>query len=292
MADRILVDTPATFEVTFYTDGAPANDSPVTVTVTRADGTAIVTNAATTSPGIGRYQWSITAAQAAELDHLTLTWVGASGQRHVTKAEIVGGFYLSETEARSLDSRFALGATPLISSADIRRVRAETEDAIEAEAGVAFVQRFAQVTLDGSGKATLMVPHLHPRRVRSVRTYTTATTFTSYSAADLEDFAYARWGQIRRWSGAFAPGQQNIVVAYEHGFDSPPPLIRQAARMLFAVKMLEELVTIDPSLANVRSLSVEGYSVTYGERSLMEQRALGRVEQWKGSTTPAGVAIA
>lgn len=297
MTTRVERGKSASIDQSFTVDGVLTDaDGDVTVTVTRADGTALDTDVVTTKPAdtTGVYRYSLAAQD--DLDRLTLTYTGtwsANEQTETQHVEVVGDFYLSLAECRSLDARFATGATPAISDDDIRRVRAEVEDAIEAEAGVSFVRRYARDTLSGRGATTLLLDHTHPRTVRTVRSYTAAATYTSFSADQLAAITYEDSGLIGSWTTAYPRGSRNLVVEYEHGLDSPPPLIRRAARALFKVKMLEDRATVDPSLANVRSLSVEGYAVTYMEGGgTGSKTADDLIDQWKRSTNPAGVAIA
>jgi hypothetical protein len=77
MADsRILINAPATLSVTFYDGGETAVDpGTVTVTVVRADGTTVVSAAATS--GTGTSARTYTLAAQTRLDHLTATWTGS-----------------------------------------------------------------------------------------------------------------------------------------------------------------------------------------------------------------------
>jgi len=293
---RIERGKTAAISQSFYVDGVLTNATAgVTVTATRADGTALATNAATTNSATGVYTYNL-AAQS-NLDLLTLVYTGTWGgavQTETQKVEIVGDFYLTLDELRKLDARFAATATPLIAIADLRRVLAEVEDAIEAETGVAFVNRYARETLDGNGSTYLLLNRIAPRTILSARTYTSASAFTAFTSAELADLRYESFGRVGRWSlGVWPLGSRNIVVEYEHGYDSPPPLITRAARALFKLKMIEDLATTDPSLTNVRSLSVEGYSVSYANTSATGSTvADDYINQWKRSTTAGGVAIA
>jgi hypothetical protein len=67
---RIVRGRSATLTHTFYSDAAATDPSPdvTTVTITRADGTAVVTAAATTEAGTGVVTYTVTPAQTALLD--------------------------------------------------------------------------------------------------------------------------------------------------------------------------------------------------------------------------------
>lgn len=295
MTQRVLVGVTAALEWTnLNQDGTPAAASgALTAKVERADGTTVLPAGTATTPGAGTgaYLVTLTAAQNDRLDRLKVTWT--DGSAHVTYHEVVGAFYLTEPEMRGLDARFATGASPEIAAADLRRVRGEVEDAIEAEAGAAFVRRYARETVSGHGGSALLLPHTYPRTVRSVRSYTDAATYTAWSASELAAITVDPSGLLGLWSGAYTRGTRNLVVEYEHGLDYPPNLIRRAARALFKVRMLDDLATADPTLANVRSLSVEGYSVSYRDGGgTGSKTADDLIDQWKRSTNPAGVALA
>lgn len=295
MTLRVEQGKSASIDQSFYVDGVLTDaDGAVTVTVTRADGTAIATNAATTKPAgtTGVYRYSL--VPQSNLDRLTLVYTGTwsgTAQTETQHVEIVGDFHLTLAECRSLDARFAIGQG--ITDDAIRRVRAEVEDAIESEAGVAFVRRFARETLDGGGRTTLLLGRSMPRSVRSVRSYTAAAAYTSFTVDELAGLTFTDYGLLGSWSSTFAAGRRNLVVEYEHGYDSPPPLIRRAARALFKTWMAEDLTASAGDLANVRSLSVEGYSRSFFEDVRVGTKTVDQlIDEWKRSTCPAGVAIA
>lgn len=287
---RIERGKTGTIDQPFYVGSTLTDaDGAVTVTITRADGSVLATTAATTNVSTGVYRYLL-AAQTT-LDLLTFTYTGTWGgnvQTETQQVEIVGDFYLSVAECRALDSRFSALAVDVAA-----RVRADVEDAIEAEAGVAFVSRFARETLDGRGTTSLLLGHMYPTAVRSLRTYTSATAYTAHTVDDLAAITYAAHGQIGSWLSTYAYGSRNLVVEYEHGLTSPPPLIRRAARALFKTWMLEDLAAANNDLANVRSLSVEGYSRSFFEDVRSGNKTVDQlIDEWKRSTTPAGVAVA
>ncbi|HNH37980.1 MAG TPA: hypothetical protein PK912_06010, partial [Microthrixaceae bacterium] len=76
--EQILAGSSATITGRFRDQDGDLVDptGPVTVTVTRSDGTAVLTAAATTAPSgtVGVRQAALSAAQTATLDELTATW--------------------------------------------------------------------------------------------------------------------------------------------------------------------------------------------------------------------------
>lgn len=231
-ATRVEQGKSASIDQTFYVDGAAKDaDGAVTVTVTRADGTALVTGAATTKPaattGVYRYALSPQAA----LDHLALTYTGTwSGAvlTEVARVQIVGDFYLPTVAIRALPN---LSDATKFTEAELRDARTWFEEVFEDYTGVAWVRRFARHTLDGTGTATLLLPDMHPRTIRSVRTYTAAATYTAFTADELAGLVVEGSGLLRRWSGTFPRGHRNIVVEYEHGLDRPPADVVEAAKV-------------------------------------------------------------
>jgi hypothetical protein len=226
--DRYLQSTAATLSVTFSVDGTGTNPSPdsATVTVTRADGTAVVTNAAATDAGTGVFTYTLTPAQTAQLDQLTVAWtatLNGVAQTLTTRAEIVGGFLFSIADARAVKP---LENTTTFTTAKIVAARTLAEQALEDACGVAFVPRYTRETLTGYGATTLVARWPRVRTVRSATVDDTALT-----VGELADLKVLPSGEIYnpgRWTNGFA----STVVAYEHGYDSPPLRVSRACLLL------------------------------------------------------------
>ena len=85
-----LRNTAPTFAIQFAPNGTPADVGTVTVTVTRAGGTVIATDAATTKTGSGattQYEYALAVAQTANLDILRLDWKRVSTGEIITTYE-------------------------------------------------------------------------------------------------------------------------------------------------------------------------------------------------------------
>lgn len=226
---RVLRSTQATLEVTFYSGlTATDADAAVTVDVVRADGTSIVTGGATTKPGgtTGLYQYTL--APQANLDALTLTWTGTFGsivQKATTRAEIVGGYYVS---LHDLQAESGLATK---SAAVLLEARQWFEEKAEKWCGVAFVPRFALDALDGSGTAFLRVNNPRPR------------TVLACSVDGVAQSGFATWdlyesGDVIRDAGLFAWGRRNVSLSYEHGYSEPDADLREAALVAIRARVI------------------------------------------------------
>lgn len=223
MADsRILVGAPATLTAAFYDGGEDLVDpGAVTVTVTRSDGTAVVTGAATDGTGAAVRTFDLDAQT--RLDHLTATWSGDTGRLVTTRHEIAGGFYADLVEIRALD---AVSSAVKYPTELLAKARLWAEDRFEEATGAAWVPRHARDTLSGNGASRLVLEHRPPRML-------IATTIDGTAAADLTKFRLYDEGLIERTAGATWPkesagGGGNVVVEYVHGYDAPPADLKQA----------------------------------------------------------------
>lgn len=209
-------------------DGEPADPGTVTVGATRADGTVLLAaGTATTADGTKRTV-ALTSAQTAALNLLTATWTRTTDSTtHTTRAEIVGGYYFSLAKARSSDP--VLGDTQKYPDTDLLGYRHEIEDEFERITEVAFVPRFRRTALDGTGSRTLLLPTSLPRRVTAVAELADDGTPTAWSAGDLAGIRFDESGEITSTGRSFPCGRENVVVAWEHGHDRPPPDVLQAA---------------------------------------------------------------
>ena len=216
---RILRGTPGTLFQTWYEDGAAIDPGAVTITITRADGTDLVTSASTSGTGAAGRTYNFTQAQTNQLDTLTVTWTSATKGTLTDTVEIVGGFLFTVAEA------YANDIPTIHTAADIAAMRTTVEQEIEKACGCAFVPRYTRDTLDGPGGPTLTLRPL----VTNVRTVT--ANGTPFTAGDITALSYGSNGTVhspRPW----ACGTSNIVVGYEHGYQEPPHGIRRAALIL------------------------------------------------------------
>jgi hypothetical protein len=249
---RLLRDTGQNLEVDFSVGGIATDaDGTVTVTVLRADGTALFTDAAagkTTPPASGRYRKVLTPANLPEVDLLSCTWkatfTGAADQV-LTQAEVVGGYLYTLPEARAFNPR-SQTAGPLADTSKYPDANLLTEhwslaDDFELICGYSMVPRYGRAVLSGwdaiadrrsySSVATcLQLPH---RKVTSILAATVDGDVLD--AGELALLHADPRGILRRTDASRWPtGFDNITVAYVHGLPSVPGPITRAALLLTA----------------------------------------------------------
>jgi hypothetical protein len=234
--ERVQQGLAVTVYADFLRDGVGENPSPdsATVTVTRGStGTVLYTDAAAVDidDPAGRFGFTLSPTDTALLDTLTLDWTVTFDdveQTARTVVEVVGGFLFSVAEARALPP---LNNTATYSTDRILEYRTLAEQTIEDLCERAFVPRYRQETLDGSGTNGLMLSRPDLRSIRSVAT-TSAGVSTPYSVDDIALLALNPSGIVHSYGATWASGYSNITVGYEHGTDHPPARIKQAALLL------------------------------------------------------------
>lgn len=221
---RIVQGLSATLSHTFFADGVATNPSPdaATVTITRDDGTAVVTAQPTTEAGTGIVSYTVTPTHTALLDTWTVGWTATFGglsQTFTDIVEVAGGVLFTLAQARALKPLDSLTA---YTTAQISEARTMVETALEDACGVAFVPRYAKGTFSGSGTSTMLMPP----RIRSVRS--ASNEGVAVSAPYLATMRMLPTGELYYpsiWGSGFA----NYEIAYEWGYDYPPPRVSQAA---------------------------------------------------------------
>jgi hypothetical protein len=245
-----------TFTVRNEDGAAAAPTGNVSVTVLDATGTSIATATASAGTGTGVFTYALPSAVRTTLGlftvRFTYTLSGVSETVDVP-VEVVGALLFDVAELR--DRYPDVSNTTRYTSADIRAARDEAAERIEEAAQVAFATRRTLQVLSGDDTTRLMLPHVMISGIYSVSVYTDTTAgadvlddaFDATEIADVEIDADA--GVLKRVDGDVWPaGHQNILVDYEHGYESPPEPVRRAAMKL----SLEALV---PSALPSRAMS-------------------------------------
>lgn len=208
-------------------DGEPATGSgTITVKLDKADGTNVLATGAT--DGSNPYTRSLPVASNLTLEQLVATWYVDGVARATTYIEVVGGYYFSIATARDRDS--SLNDAGGYTTARLTEARRQVEDYCERYTNVAWVPRWRQMRLNGSGTTALYLPDPLLRTVRAVRIYTSATAYTSLTTTELAAIPADDAGIATRTDGSVWPaGEANIVIEYEHGHDRPPADLVNAA---------------------------------------------------------------
>ena len=215
---RVLRDTQAQPEVTFYVGTTPTDaDGAVTVDITRGDGSVFLSDQATTLQGAASGTYRYTLAPQSALELFTFRWEGTFGGvvQHITsQVEIVGGYVVSLAD---------LQGEPGLSTktpAKLAEARQWFEDRAEDFCGVAFVPRYVREVLDGPGSRKLDLRHARPRTILSAKFDGVVQDTTTW---DLYESGYIVA------PSAFPRGFRNLEIIYEHGYDSAPSDVRDAA---------------------------------------------------------------
>lgn len=225
MADLTVVQgTARTITFTLTNDGVPVDsEAAVTLTLTRADGTVLETDAATThgAADSGEYSFQLVPLFHTDvLDVLTAAWtftLDSVPQTTTDTVEVAGGVYFTLAQVRA-DEDFE---DPLVySTATIFDARSYAEQEIERKAYVSYVPRYSLETFVGRGGGTLSTGRL---MLRSVRTATIDGVTIDPTALTVN----GNTGVLTNLAG-WTRGTV-IELGLEHGLDQPPRAIGNAA---------------------------------------------------------------
>lgn len=226
-------------EVTVYVDGAAttATGTP-TYTVTRADGTALVTAQNATAAAAGVYYYDLTPAQAVRVDKLTVvlagTWVSAA-QTFTFETEIVGEPLFTLSEARAFDAS-ALVTAATYPAATILEARDQITDQLEEWTWVSWIGRHARYDLAGSGTSRLTVSH------HAIQNLIAASI--DNAAQTVSDVAVARFAPLLEhkttiWASPSTSDPLNVTVEYEHGRRGRPQGVSRIALLLLRDRLVK-----------------------------------------------------
>jgi hypothetical protein len=224
MQQRVLAGAPATISVMLLDQNGAEREAvgDVTVEIRRYDGTEVTAGAPALVDGFdGTYAATLPEGATEDLDILTATWSDDAGTQRTT-IEIVGGYYFSIYEARDVMS--SIRDTAKWTDDMIVRARHEVEVECEQICKQAFVRRFATATLSGDGSTSILLPHhATTLAVRSLSVAGTALTTEQLATVVADETG------LVAYDGGFRLGNRNVVVGYEHGWDSPPFDLKRAA---------------------------------------------------------------
>jgi hypothetical protein len=216
--ERVVRGRSFTLSKTFYSDGVVATVTGTpTLAIVRSDGTTVTTTAVSGS-GVGPFTATVTAANNALLDTLTVTWtatIGGQANTYIDAVEVVGDTLFGIADA--------LAIMPTATAAQIADARTIAETEIEAQLGYALVPRFTLEKLTGRWLNNLRVRNEYVRAIRSATVNTIAL-----SAPQVALLSFDRNGFISGYEwGSLVTGQwmtlNNVTIGYEYGLDYPPP---------------------------------------------------------------------
>ena len=241
-----------------------------TATVTRDDGTSLTAATVTNTSENGKYTAAITTTHTARLDLLRIQWTGTSGsqvQVYDQTLEVAGGWYVTIPEIRGEQDMSSTTKYPV---AELRRRRDEFEAIAEEYCGVAFVPRYATITVRGNGARSILLPHSRLLDVLSVTIDGTAKDATDYELD--EDF-----GIVAKDGSTFtrpsSTSGRNVTVTYTHGYKSCPPEMRRACLTWMASKLTTQASGL--STAAATEVVDGGRQMTFSTASASDRRPTG-----------------
>lgn len=241
MSTQILRGLAATISATFDQDGDVVDPGTVTVSITRADGTAVVTGATTDGTGATPRTYQLAPGATAMLDQLTATWTSSTLGTVTTEVEVVGDLLFTVAEARALGGTSASNGlldTVAYPDAVIEAARSRITESFQDICGVAFVPRYRRVIVDRLDGSHLLLPDMRVTALRSIETRE-RTTWTAWTADELAEAYVTPWGGLTSELARISSGSRNVRVGYEHGWERAPQDIRRAAMILARNQIVE-----------------------------------------------------
>lgn len=231
---RVLRTAKTTLSRTFYLDEEPTDATgPVTVAITREDGTEVQSGTADGPNADHVYSYTFDGSDF--LDRLAVTWSATVGGDAIVidqdVIEVVGGFFFGLAEARAVDVVFQNAAR--YPTADVIEVRTATEDEAERITGQAWVPRFERETLTGYRDRPLRLTHPWLRVVVAMWLDGEPVAEEDLAAIGPDPLGLIRTGT--EWP----PVQGGVVVEYEHGRDRPNPDMVRASKTRWRSLMFE-----------------------------------------------------
>jgi len=246
--ERLLAGQPGTVTLKVYNEDGVLTDATGSVSVLVEDsaGTDVSTGTATKTPTTtGTYTYTVPKTVTENLDAYSVSWtytVAGVSRTAKTYFEAVGGHLFEIADFRARDT--ALADATIYPSDKVRAARVAAEQRFEKHAKVAFVPRARTVVLNGDNTTRIVVPDAELRVVYSASIDGVDLTEEEMDYLEVDPSGIIRRNDEKHWTAGF----KNVVITYEHGYDSPPEPVKNAVMML----AFEELV---PSSLNPRATS-------------------------------------
>lgn len=243
----LLKGSTGRIEITVYKDGtATATDNDPTtptVTVTRADGTVLVTAQSTTKTSAGVYYYTLTPTQCSRVDTLTValtgTW-GSAAQTFTHTLEVQGPPLFTIAQARAFQSpdgtTGALNDATKYPAADLLTERNRVAALLEEWTGVSWIPRHHRESIPGQGGYILDLPHLEVQELIAASIGGVAQT-----VADITVERSPGW--LHHTGSTWTPGTitdpLNVTVEYEHGYTGLPYGVTRIALLLTVDRLVK-----------------------------------------------------
>lgn len=197
----------------------------MTVTVTRDNGTVLVTDQATTGTGEAARTYTLAATHTQLVDLLTVSWQVSDVEVASTSVEIVGGYFASNPQITDRAPKVS-GTLP---ASTINEVRAEVEQEFEDECHVAFVPRYRRERIHVRRDTDrLLLDEFELRAVRSAVIHYSSTSSYTLTSTELAAIKANPAGMAVRTDGGCWPCGSWVEIAYEHGYDRPSQRVVRA----------------------------------------------------------------
>lgn len=238
MADQqIIKGAAASHDIYIYVDGDLTDlDADPTYTITDDLGNTEATGTAS-NVSTGIYRVSVSPQSA--VDRWTVAWSGllsAGAWSATTTLEIVGAHLFTEAEVRAHHDSQITAAS--FSDLQILEARARITDEFEYICGVSFIPRYHKQTTAGTGDYSIDLVKPQVREVLSVDIGSTSVATTNFVVDNEARMLHRTNGYYTR---ATVTDPLNVVVAYEHGYESVPPDIKRAAIILARHQLLRDV---------------------------------------------------
>lgn len=248
-------------------DGEPADPGTVTVTVTRADGTALATDAATTGSTTAARNYTLSAALTATLDRLSVVWKASGVTLATTEVDVVGAPCFSNAELRTAETSLANESkfTPAILSL----ARLQVETFFEQITGRRFTPGYHYATIPGAPGYNLVLPHVELRSVRSAILLDdpSSTATETLAAGELAAIPANASGIATRYTNTW--DARWVRLGYVHGYVTCAPDVKRQMMRLTRELVLNEKSGQIPDNATTWQSTEMGWSavlVTPGVR--------------------------
>lgn len=268
-SQRIVQGASAELPVTFVDqDGDERAPGPVSVHVTRSDGTDVIAAGTAITPD-GAPLIPLAPADTAQLDILTAVCTEENGAVVTLVIEVVGGRYFTLLRARSADK--VLQALAKYPDEEVKIARNQVERELERITGRSFVPRFTVDEVDRcAGRVNLTEVDI--RSIRWVKANGIAYSSNFYELRNNHLVFGSSLGLTPEQSanGPYLGDGPKISIGYEYGWNTPPDDLVEQMLVRLRSKVVENKNGI-PSRATTMS---DGNGATFGLATAGQRGAL------------------